>query len=378
MPLAHTPYKPKPILELLKISRISAKDALRGIEASLAKSSLEPLDPLEGGAAVTAPADHQVNLSLVNFRQIPNIRDALKRDWMDPSSASQEAVDCFVEVRGRLEVHMHPCFMGERLAVGLREAAGALLIQWSPTLKCAPLAFTELKPAGSHAAIVGESPYVHFYAAFTAVGFAPKIGHQLPGRVNLEQTPHGVNIKILSAFNMFVHKKGLPAGVEWDRASGSASWVYNEPNGSGAVSSQRLGATNSGPAWTKVASISENPFSFKGTLAEPFNNAALPTAIPAKKDSSSRASAASSNTPAPAGGQTPDLQRRIETLREKKIASFNLWKSLPGGDGAAAEAAKLTGIKAEIKEVKRQIDELAASVAEAETSPKKKKKKVTA
>lgn len=237
MPLAHTPFRPRPVVECLGIRPISAEDAARG----LAKS----VDPDDG-----SKQEMQYELpgsTMVNFRQIPGIIEALQTDWVNLPGKDRPA-DCFIEVTGRLETHMHPCFLGEKLVFGLRGVAGTLLLRFNKLLQCVPLGFTRLEPAGTHAAVVGVSPYVHFLVDFKAVGFVPKRDQWLVGRVAQQQTVQGLNILILNCFNMFVKRSTLPSQLRWDDEA--QSWVYDNQ---GKAKSMR----DRGPVWVKNNTVSD-------------------------------------------------------------------------------------------------------------------------
>lgn len=121
---------------------------------------------------------------------------------------------------------MHPCFLGDRLMEGMRGAAGTLLMRYIRQLQCVPLGFKRLKPAGTHAALVGESAYIHFLIDVCAVGFRPRKGGRLIGRLGNVQTAVGVNFTILNNFNCFVHKNGLPEGAWYD--SIKSSWMESD------------------------------------------------------------------------------------------------------------------------------------------------------
>jgi len=109
-----------------------------------------------------------------------------------------------------LTAHMHPCFLGAKLMQGMREAAGVLLMRQNRVLDVVPLGFKELKPANSHAAIVGESAYVHFLIEFRCIGFRPRMDMKLIGRLGEQQTAVGLNCTIFNNFNFFVRKEDLP------------------------------------------------------------------------------------------------------------------------------------------------------------------------
>merc|ERR1719491_1401820 len=105
---------------------------------------------------------------------------------------------------------MHPCFLGQKLMQGMRAAAGHLLMRYRPELQQVPLAFVKLKPSSSHAALVGESAYIHFMVEFECVGIRPTQGMTLVGRLAKVQTAVGINVSIFDNFNFFVPKMDLP------------------------------------------------------------------------------------------------------------------------------------------------------------------------
>jgi len=218
MPLAHTPFRPAPEVELLERKNITIEDAIAGLEECLSDSS-----------GSRAHAQQNVpGSSLVNFRQIPRILEALRRDWVAlPTVERPDGL--FVEVHGHLEAHMHPCFMGERIVEGMRGLAGGILLHFNQRLQCVPLGFNLLKPAGPLAAVVGESPYLHFLIEFRAIGLVPRPGQRLLCRVGEIHTAIGVNLTLLNCFNFFVSKKDLPewfhfddVGQQWMTGDGEA------------------------------------------------------------------------------------------------------------------------------------------------------------
>jgi len=217
MPLAHTAYRPHPEVELLDTRPISIEGAVASLEVSLRGDD----SGKDEGPSVPGS-------SLVNYRHIPAIVESLKSDWMS-APAGDVPGKCFVEVHGRLEAHLSPCFMGERLIEGMRGAVGGLLMRYSVNLGCVPIGFKRLEPAGTHAALVAESPYVHFLIDFQAVGFVPRQGNKLVGRMSDVQTAIGVNVKILNFFNCFVRKADLPADAKYDAESGK--WMVGEGEG---------------------------------------------------------------------------------------------------------------------------------------------------
>lgn len=210
MPLPHTPFRPIPEVEFLGRTPLSVEEAVAALEASCSVG-------LKGGStAANVPGS-----SLVAFRQIPDVVRSLKMDWLPLAADARPS--CFFEVHGRMEAHLHPCFMGERLVEGMRGSVGQLLLQYNADLKCMPLGFKRLYPAGTHAAIVAESPYVHFLIEFHAIGFAPSIGMRMLGRPAETQTAIGCNVKVLNVFNVFVSKRDLPQDARFEQQEGK--WV---------------------------------------------------------------------------------------------------------------------------------------------------------
>jgi len=151
--------------------------------------------------------------------QAPVILERLQHDWVPHPDIS--LLDCFCEVDARVEVHLNPCFLGPRLAQGLRKAAGDILLKYQRALNCIPLTVADLRPAGSqYGAVVGDGPYVHFLASFKAVGFAPKKDGWILGRIATEQsTGKGMNVSVLKLLNTFVRKDSLPKELSYNPES---------------------------------------------------------------------------------------------------------------------------------------------------------------
>jgi len=235
MPLAHTPFRPRPQVQLLQSTPKTVETAAGAFPAALedASCSLDHHYTLPGSA-------------YISYKSIPAIGESRQADWLHITNGCRPS-DCFVEVRGLLETHMHPCFLGDKLRVGLQGAVGALLLHFNANLRCVPLCFTRLQPAGTHAAVVGESPYVHFLADFTAIGFAPMVGHHLIGRASKRQTRLGINLVILNCFNTFVRKQSLPAELSFDKRNGT--WVHG---------SNADALTLGNPIWVEVGSPGMN------------------------------------------------------------------------------------------------------------------------
>lgn len=208
MPLAHAAYRPHPEVELLRIRPLKLSDAILALEEAISGDS--------GDGAETV---HTPGTSLISFQQIPRVLESLQSEWSQ-APVSEQPSNCFSEVHGRLLLHMHPCFLGERLMEGMRGAAGLLLMRYHATLQHVPLGFTVLKPVNTHAAVVGENAYVHFLIEFHCVGFRPRVGDKLIGRLGTVQTAVGINCTIFNNFNFFVHKSDLPAEAWFDSKEG--------------------------------------------------------------------------------------------------------------------------------------------------------------
>ncbi|CAE8638904.1 unnamed protein product [Polarella glacialis] len=152
MPLAQKPHRPKPEVQLLRRRRISFEEAHDFLQQGLSS----PSDGSSKGtekSEVNEEAFLEVPGSyLVSYRSIPAIVDSLRDEWVKLPQKKRPK-SCFVEVVGRLECHLHPCFLSQ-LALGLRGAAGFLLHRYIETLGCIPLGFMELRPAGTMAALV--------------------------------------------------------------------------------------------------------------------------------------------------------------------------------------------------------------------------------
>lgn len=331
MPLAHTPHRPRPEVEFLDVAPISTEAAIRGLQSSL--SRIAGVDEAE----YEAPGS-----TLVNFKQLPGILETLRTDWVRWEGAARPAA-CFVEVHGRLEMHMHPCFLGPKLALGMRGAAGSLLLRFSERLRCVPIGFTFLEPVGTYGAVVGESPYVHFLLEFRAVGFVPKQGDCLVGKASQHQTAVGLNILVLNTFNCFVTRKRLP----------SAFWFNREESRWEDGDSQTPVSHTSGPVWMILTSklqecSGHGPVSLFGILQWPAPvSGAEPAAIvdgdlpaPGKARSSARAELAAladANAADGTGGGKAHKKRRAAELAAVPVSDANIEEKSRGKRKATAE-----------------------------------------
>eukprot|EP00933_Yihiella_yeosuensis_P040938 TRINITY_DN35355_c0_g1_i1.p1 TRINITY_DN35355_c0_g1~~TRINITY_DN35355_c0_g1_i1.p1 ORF type:complete len:458 (-),score=128.75 TRINITY_DN35355_c0_g1_i1:145-1518(-) len=265
MPLAQKPYRPKPEVELLRRARISVEAVQRSLKTALSssssKSTADSLGTLMKDAALEVPGSH-----LVSFRNIPAVLRSVQRDWVTLPKEHRSR-SCFVEVTGRLETHLHPVYLSS-LANGLRGAAGCLLHRYSDCLGCIPLAFTEIKPASQYAAVVAESPYVHFLIEFKAVGFDPRQGDWIVGRPSMQQLQAGFNITVLGLVNCFIKKDQLPEDLKWE----GNTWVDANKVNTGGVDEDQPAeeeSANADPANSRVGNPAKVPGRIWLKLREP-------------------------------------------------------------------------------------------------------------
>jgi len=215
MPLSHSPCCPSPEVKLLKRVVITAGDAANRLR-----------EFFEAEAQTEAPELVTTGPAQVTYSQLRGILQRLENDWVDHSEA--KLLNCFVEVDAHVEIHMHPCYLGNRLKQGLRKAAGDILLKYHRALGCIPLTMAEFRPAGSrHGALVGDTPYVHFVASFKALGFAPRRKQWLLGRVAPTQPwSKGMNVSILDLININVGVDALPRELRYDRPN--KAWLNGD------------------------------------------------------------------------------------------------------------------------------------------------------
>lgn len=215
MPLSHSPCCPSPEVKLLKRVQLTAGDAANRLR-----------EFFEAEAKTEAPELVTTGPAQVTYSQLRGILQRLENDWVDHSEVN--ILKCFVEVDAHVEIHMHPCYLGNRLKQGLRKAAGDILLKYHRVLGCIPLTMAEFRPAGSrHGALVGDTPYVHFVAKFKALGFAPRGKQWLLGRVSQTQPwSKGMNVNILDLININVGVDALPRELRYDRPT--KAWLMND------------------------------------------------------------------------------------------------------------------------------------------------------
>eukprot|EP00435_Cladocopium_sp_Y103_P067921 s1104_g30.t1 len=228
MPLAHQPFKVCPNVELISKKLLTFEDAAdllangvgcRKIQSDSAEDLLRARESLEVPGA-----------SLISFQSIEKIVQSLQEEWTTWPKKLRLKRSPFLLVTGRLEINLHPVFLGD-LGVGLRGQAGTLLHRWVEELQCIPLGFKEISPVGKHGAVVAASPFVHFYVHFKAVGFAPKKGDWLRGRVCEVQIEAGLNVTLVGLANCHIKSKHLPQALRFCKKSKRWLGWQDEENG---------------------------------------------------------------------------------------------------------------------------------------------------
>jgi len=209
------PWRHLPEVELLRRRKINIKEATDKVAKFLA----------DDGARLLSQAEN-LGTKHVSIKHIPGILEQMQQHWVG-RGAGDIPTDCFVEVTGRLEVHLHPRFIGEHLALGLSKHASELLLHYSQVLGCIPLAYSDLRPTGTHAAVVGECPWVHFLVDFKAVGFKPVLGQRLLctplSVVKGAESVKGLILQLFGYFRCWVAKDKVPETLRFD--SISRGWV---------------------------------------------------------------------------------------------------------------------------------------------------------
>ncbi|CAJ1349895.1 unnamed protein product, partial [Effrenium voratum] len=212
MPLAQKPFKPNPEVELLRKECISFEDAAHMLENAVGCRKIlndSAYEILRARESLDVPG-----VSLVSFRSIEMAAKSLREDWTKWPKKLRLKRSPFLLVTGRLEINLHPFYLGN-LGLGLRGAAGMLLHRWVSELQCIPLGFQELKPVSKHGAVVAASPFVHFYMQFKAVSFAPKKDDWLMGRVCEVQIEEGMNVTLVGLLNCHISAENLPKGLRF-------------------------------------------------------------------------------------------------------------------------------------------------------------------
>lgn len=228
MPLAHQPFKVCPDVELISKKFLTFEDAAdllangvgcRKIQSDSAEDLLRARESLEVPGA-----------SLISFQSIEKIVQSLQEEWTTWPKKLRLKRSPFLLVTGRLEINLHPVYLGD-LGVGLRGQAGTLLHRWVEELQCIPLGFKEISPVGKHGAVVAASPFVHFYVHFKAVGFAPKKGDWLRGRVCEVQIEAGLNVTLVGLANCHIASKHLPRALRFCKKTKRWLGWQDEENG---------------------------------------------------------------------------------------------------------------------------------------------------
>lgn len=332
--LTQAPWKPLPEVELISSVPITIEEATSRIDQFMKADGSQLLQK-------AASLGHKH----IKIMQLPDILEQLQREWVGRSGTDRPS-ECFVEVRGRLEVHMHPRYIGEQLAFGLSRHACEILLRYSSTLGCIPLAYSDLRPTGSHGAVVAESPWVHFLVDFRAVGFAPKKDQWLLGTTNTVQgaeNENGVGLKTLGYFTCWVESKDVPEALRFD--NGVRGWV-DEKGGRMSEESRAV--------WfriTKCSIKSEHSIDMKGAMKWPPAKHLHAAAASSKATSSSLGGKSSGST---AGAATANGSRGDDGDDKEPVAKAKK-KRRRSGDGTVNAEAEQEDAPAEEKPSKEAV-----------------------
>lgn len=339
MPLAHSPHKPVPAVQLLSLKTITLQEAIDGMRKAV---------EVAGGnrRSLTDLVDVGPGSGVVNYQYLPGILRSLENDWA-PLQNGERAADCFAEVRGHLEIHLHPHFMGAKLIAGLRGAAGVLLLRMNHALGCVPIGFTHLAPVGSQAALVGESPYLHFLVEFRSVAFVPREEQFLVGRIAEDQTRMGINVTLMNVIHFYCSKERIRNDFwyddvkgEWHRSEGE------EGNDLGDLVDHRCD-----PVWVQTKSWNKSSgmriLTLSGVLTwPPVSLAGQKTAAPAKTPKKRVAASAAEgggdegDAGAAANGEAIDAPAQAKEKRQKEGGAAAAEK---GGGGSKKRKKSAAG-----------------------------------
>jgi len=391
MPSAQKPHRPKADVELLRRERIAfetAEDLLRNaVGMQTTESRLADLVQSKE-EAIEVPGS-----ALVSFRNIPAAAESLAKDWVTWKSSRRLRRSSFVKVTGRIETHLHPYYLS-RLGLGLRGAAGFLLHRWSESLRCIPLGFVELRPASSYAAVVAESPYVHFLMHFVAVGFAPRKGDWVVGRVSETQTRVGLNVTLLGLMNCLVRKWDLSTDLRF--CPSTSRWLdvrSAEDDADGSVNGvdltlSRVWLRLREDTWVDSFNMSGQYFEFPCILGWPPED--IPrllkeakqeeaAAMLERREGKAAAGKASASAAATGSGAGRKGKRATETVAEEQPTPSKKVKKAP----VAEEAESLPKPKKKVKQepaqeepgpAKKRKRQETAEIAEAPAEPASSKK----
>jgi len=335
--LAGAPWRNQPEVELLRKVPITVEEAVGKLDKFIEKHGEDMKMGLDAAS--------------VNLNRLPEVLGHLREYWNRSGVFGDEATDCFVEVHGRLEVHLHPCYIGEKLAEGIRRPAFEMLMRYSSVLGCIPLAYTKLKPTGTHGAIVAESPWVHFVADFTAVGFVlAKDKRWLASFQNVKnrkEVRNGINLLSLGFISCFVPKDTLPKEITYSD-SGNA-WVDEQ--------GLRL-REESRPVVINISSFqaSADFLDVKGKLEwPPQGHAALasPARLKEGGGSSSATAASSGGEPKAEGDPAPNGKRKKDAAPSAADAPKRSGR-LPGDAASAGDTKAAVGGDKEHKKRRKE------------------------
>lgn len=256
MTTSYQAFNPPPCCTLVKKTTLSVDEVLRHLDPFLARENADPKSQVDGRS--------------IRNQTVAQIADSLRTDWM-PHAGNECLQKSFVQVEAKVEVHLNPCFLGERLEQGLRCVVSKMLLRYSEALGCVLLSYHELRPHTTHGFINAEYPYVHFILFFKGIALALKNECWLLARLKQSLKKADGLMTVLGVF----HSSGnLPSGWKLDRGT------LKDKNGE-SVSEDRL-------VWFQLQGLtSHDPVSLVGAIPDDcFADNGSP--VKKKKDKSKR------------------------------------------------------------------------------------------
>mmetsp|Transcript_62178 Transcript_62178/g.115392 ORF Transcript_62178/g.115392 Transcript_62178/m.115392 type:complete len:406 (-) Transcript_62178:102-1319(-) len=210
-----------PELELVNKEPVSVENAITDLESFLKLASTQEGDTYDlswlGTTSEAVRRQIPVDSAFAGPQaaSVPYMLDVLRSEWL-PKQGHPDLARCFCRVKARMSIHLHPGLLGSKVLRGVRKAAKKILMRWSTDLECVPWAITEVTPAGNLGAIVSDSPWVHFLANISALGFAPERGQWLKATMSGPQPWQGISVSVCHVQDAFVKAKYLPPTLSFD------------------------------------------------------------------------------------------------------------------------------------------------------------------
>jgi len=163
--------------------------------------------------------DVEKDASTSLLARLPRVRSILTHLNEAAPINTQLYDEIFEQFDGKIEIHLHPCFL-QNTRKGINTFLGDVLLQYWPELDGNLISFSSCVPT-LEGDMLGVNPYVQCKCSFKGISLAPKKDARGVGRVERNSDASYIVVLTLSLVNVVIKQKYLEKhGFTYD-----GSWI---------------------------------------------------------------------------------------------------------------------------------------------------------